>query len=63
MKTYPPPPPKKKLKLKPLVCIKLRLSLTNSAIFGSDIEETVESGRGEKIKGKNISVKSLVAWK
>jgi hypothetical protein len=40
-------------KLKPLVYIKLRLSLTNSAILGSNIEETVESERGRKrLKGK-----------
>ena len=58
MKTEP-----KKKNLKPLVYIKLRLSLTNSAMLGSNMEETVESGRGKKIKGKNISVKSLVAWK
>jgi hypothetical protein len=42
------PPPPKKRNLKPLVYIKLRLSLTNSAILGSNIEEAVESGRGEK---------------
>lgn len=48
---------------KPLLYIKLRLSLTNSAMLGSNAEETVESGAVERIKGKNISVESLVAWK
>jgi hypothetical protein len=36
--------------MKPLIYIKLRLSLTNSAILGANIEETVESGKGKKIK-------------